>query len=131
MLRDSCLPIFMFSLPLQQKLLGGGKNLLLPLYREVPETPSRSFNRYSGKAGFVLIIGDFNAKSCNCSINDPSTSEGAQIKSITSLYGINNLFYNQKYFIIFLWLHRHYLHKPPQYFYGQVSIHIYILNLII
>ena len=30
----------MFSLPLQQKLLGGGKNLLLPLYREVPETPS-------------------------------------------------------------------------------------------
>ena len=46
---------------------------------------------YSRKADFVLMIGDFNAKSCNWSINDTTTPEGAQLDSITSLYGMKQL----------------------------------------
>ena len=45
----------------------------------------------SQKADFVLMIGDFNAKSCNWSINDTTTPEGAQLDSITSLYGMKQL----------------------------------------
>ena len=45
----------------------------------------------SRKADFVLMIGDFNAKSCNWSINDTTTPEGAQLDSITSLYGMKQL----------------------------------------
>ena len=37
------------------------------------------------------MIGDFNAKSCNWSSNDTITSEGAQIDSITFLYGMKEL----------------------------------------
>ena len=50
---------------------------------------------YSQKADFVLIIGDFNAKSCNWSINDPAIPKGAHLESITSLCRMNNLFQNQ------------------------------------
>ena len=46
---------------------------------------------YCRKADFVLMIGDFNAKSCNWSINDTTTPEGAQLDSITSLYGMKQL----------------------------------------
>ena len=46
---------------------------------------------YSGKADFVLMIGDFNAKSCNWWTNDTATPEGAQLDSITSLYGMKQL----------------------------------------
>ena len=34
------------------------------------------------------MIGDFNAKSCNLSINDTTTPEGAHLESITSLSGM-------------------------------------------
>ena len=37
------------------------------------------------------MIGYFNAKSCNWSINDTATPEGAQLDSITSLYGMKQL----------------------------------------
>ena len=40
---------------------------------------------YSRKADFVLMIGDFNAKSCNWSINDTTTPEEALLDSVTSL----------------------------------------------
>ena len=46
---------------------------------------------YSRKANFVLMMGDFNAKSCNWSIDDTTTLEGAQLDSITSLNGIKQL----------------------------------------
>ena len=46
---------------------------------------------YSRKADFVLMIGDFNAKSCNWSINNTAAPEGAQLDSITSLYGMKQL----------------------------------------
>ena len=46
---------------------------------------------YSQKADFVLTTGDFNAKSCNWSINDTTTPAGAQLASITSLYGMKQL----------------------------------------
>ena len=46
---------------------------------------------YRRKADFVLMIGDFNAKYCNWSINDTTTPEGAQLDSITSLYGMKQL----------------------------------------
>ena len=37
------------------------------------------------------MIDYFNAKSCNWSINDTTTPEGAQLDSITSLYGMKQL----------------------------------------
>ena len=37
------------------------------------------------------MIGDFNAKSCNWSINNTTTPEGAHLGSITSLYGMKQL----------------------------------------
>ena len=46
---------------------------------------------YSRKADFVLVIGDFNVKSCNWSIDDTTTPEGAQLNSITPLYGMKQL----------------------------------------
>ena len=35
---------------------------------------------------FILVIGDFNAKSSNWSSNDTATAEGAQLDYLTSLY---------------------------------------------
>ena len=43
---------------------------------------------YSLKTGSVLIIGDFNVKSCNWSINDIATPKRDQIDSVASLYEI-------------------------------------------
>ena len=37
------------------------------------------------------MLGDFNAKLCNWSINDTTTPEGALIDSITSLYVMKKL----------------------------------------
>ena len=37
------------------------------------------------------MISDFNAKSCNWSIDDTTTPEGPQLDSITSLYGMEQL----------------------------------------
>ena len=45
----------------------------------------------SRKADFVLMIGDFNAKSSSWSTNNTTTPEGAQLDSITSLYGMKQL----------------------------------------
>lgn len=43
---------------------------------------------YSLKAGFVLMIGDFNVNSCNWSINDTATPKKDQIDSAASFYEI-------------------------------------------
>ena len=40
---------------------------------------------------FVLIIGDFNAKSSNWSSNDTTTAEGAQLDCFTSLCGMKQV----------------------------------------
>ena len=40
---------------------------------------------------FILITGDFNAKSSNWSSNDTTTAEGAQLDYLTSLYGIKQV----------------------------------------
>ena len=73
------------------------------MYRSPSQTPDEfdSFinnlgnliiDTYSQKADFVLMIGDFNAKSCNWSTNDTTTPEGAQLDSSTSLNGANSHF---------------------------------------
>ena len=78
------------------------KGYIVSLYRSPSQTPDEfdsfinNFEKliidiYSRKADFVLMIGDFNAKSCNWSINDTTTPEGAQLDSITSLYGMKQL----------------------------------------
>ena len=46
---------------------------------------------YSQKASFVLMIGEFNAKSCNWSMNGTTTLERIQLDSITFLYGMKQL----------------------------------------
>ena len=40
---------------------------------------------------FMLLLGDFNAKSKTWFINDQSSSEGTQLKSLTSLYGMKQI----------------------------------------
>ena len=40
---------------------------------------------------FILIIGDFNAKSNNWSSNDTTTAEGAQLDYLTSFYGMKQV----------------------------------------
>ena len=40
----------------------------------------------SRKTDFVLMIGDFNGKSCNCSFNETTASEGAHLDPVASLY---------------------------------------------
>ena len=40
---------------------------------------------------FILMIGDFNAKSSNWSSNDTTTAEGAQLDYLTSLYGMKQV----------------------------------------
>ena len=78
------------------------KGYVVSLYRSPSKTPDEfdsfinNFEKliidiYSRKADFVLMIGDFNAKSCNWSINDTTTPEGAQLDSIKSLYGMKQL----------------------------------------
>ena len=75
---------------------------VVSLYRSPSQTPDEfdsivnNFDKviidiHSQKADFVLMIGDFNAKSCNWSINDTTTPEGTQLDSITSLYGMKQL----------------------------------------
>ena len=45
----------------------------------------------SSNQHFVLIMGDFNAKSNNWSPNDTTTAEGAQLDYFTSLYGMKQV----------------------------------------
>ena len=63
------------------------KDYVVSLYRSPSQTPDEfdSFSNnleklitdiYSRKADFVMMIGDFNAKSYNWSINDTTTPEG-------------------------------------------------------
>ena len=40
---------------------------------------------------FILMIGDFNAKSSNCSSNDTTAAESAHLDYLTSLYGIKQV----------------------------------------
>ena len=40
---------------------------------------------------FILMTGDFNAKSSNWSSNDTTTAEGAQLDYLTSLYGMKEV----------------------------------------
>ena len=78
------------------------KGYVVSLYRSPSQTPGKfdsfinNFEKlitdiYSRKADFVLMIGDFNAKICNWSINDTTTPEGAQLDSITPLYRMKQL----------------------------------------
>ena len=78
------------------------KRVVVSLYRSLVKTPdelnsfSNNFEKliidiYSQKADFVLMIGDFNAKSCSWSINNTTSPEEAQLDSIISLYGMKQL----------------------------------------
>ena len=39
----------------------------------------------------VVVLGDFNAKSCNWCINDKTNSEGAKIDTLTSQDGLHQI----------------------------------------
>ena len=88
--------------PVLEIYINNKKSYFVSLYLLPSQTPDELYSFinnlekliidiYSRKADFVLIIGDFNAKSCNWSINDTTTPEGAQGDSITSLYGMEQL----------------------------------------
>ena len=46
---------------------------------------------YPSNPHFLLLIGDFNAKSSNWSSNDTTTAEDAQLDYFTSLYGMKKV----------------------------------------
>ena len=48
---------------------------------------------------FILMIGDFNAKSSNWSSNDTTTAEGAQLDYLTSLYGMKQVITEPTYIL--------------------------------
>ena len=78
------------------------KGYVITLYRSPSQTSDefQSFisnleklliNINSFDPHFVILLGDFNAKSKSWSINDTTTEEGTLLKSVTSLFGLNQL----------------------------------------
>ena len=49
------------------------------------------FNINSFDPHFVILLGDFNAKSKSWSVNDTTTEEGTILENLTSLYGMKQL----------------------------------------
>ena len=43
------------------------------------------------------MVGDFNVKSRNCSSNDTTTAEGAQLDYLSSLYGMKQVITEPKH----------------------------------
>ena len=86
-----------FEVPINNKT-----GYVVPMYRSPGQT-SNDFNSFStnleklvvnissSNPHFILTIGDFNAKSSNCSSNDTTTAEGAQLDHLTSLYGMKQV----------------------------------------
>ena len=78
------------------------KEYLVPLYRSPNQIPDE-FELFltnlenlladitSRNPHFMLLLGDFNAKSKTCFINDQSPSKGTQLESLISLYGMKQL----------------------------------------
>ena len=48
---------------------------------------------------FVILLGDFNAKSKSWSINDTTTEEGTILENLTSLFGLNQLISDQMHIL--------------------------------
>ena len=78
------------------------KGYVVSVYRS-PSQTSDDFNAFttnlekllinisSTNPHFILMIGDFNAKSSNWSSNNTTTAEGAQLDYLTSLYGMKQV----------------------------------------
>ena len=54
---------------------------------------------------FVILLGNFNAKSKSWSINDTTTEEGTILENLTSLFGMKQLISDPTHFVAFLKLH--------------------------
>ena len=78
------------------------KGYVISLYRSLGQTPDEFYSFinnleklltdiYSRKSDFVLMMDNSNAKSCNWSTNDTTALDGAQLNSITPLYGMKQL----------------------------------------
>ena len=99
----SCLPhpylkeCLTFEVPISNKRV-----YVVSMYRS-PSQTSDDFNSFttnleklvvnisSTNPHFILMIGDFNAKSSNWSSNDTTTAEGVQLDYLTSLYGMKQV----------------------------------------
>ena len=99
----SCLPnpylkkCLIFEVSINNK-----RGYVVSMYRS-PSQTSDDFNSFttnleklvvnisSTNPHFILMIGDFNAKSSNWSSNDTTTAEGAQLYYLTSLYGMKQV----------------------------------------
>ena len=76
------------------------RGYVVSMYRS-PSQTSDDFNSFttnleklvvnisSTNPHFILMIGDFNAKSSNWSSNNTTTAEGTQLDYLASLYGMN------------------------------------------
>ena len=99
----SCLPnpylkeCLIFEVSINNK-----RGYVVSIYRS-PSQTSDDFNSFttnleklvgnisSSNPHFILMIGDFNAKSSNWSSNDTTIVEGAQVDYLTSLYGMKQV----------------------------------------
>ena len=81
------------------------KGYVITLYRSPSQTSDeiQSFisnleklliNMNSFDPHFVILLGDFNAKSKSWSINDTTTEEGTILENLTSLFGMKQLIYD-------------------------------------
>ena len=78
------------------------KGHVITLYRSPSQTPDE-FDSFisnlekllisitSFHSDFVILLGDFNAKSKSWSVNDTTTKEGKMLENLTSLYGMKQL----------------------------------------
>ena len=86
------------------------RGYVVSLYRSPSQTPDEfnnfltSFEKSIGdiiakNPSFVLITGDFNARSTNWWKNDLSTSEGTQIDSLTTSYDLSQIISDQTHIL--------------------------------
>ena len=76
------------------------RGCLVSMYRS-PSQNSDDFNSFTtnleklvlniSSTNFIIMIGDFNAKSRNWPYNDTTTAEGTQLHYLTSLYGLKQV----------------------------------------
>ena len=90
------------TITLHNITISNRKDYVITLYRPPSQTSDefQSFtsnlekfliNINSFDPHFVILLGDFNAKSKSWSINDTTTEEGTILENVTSLFGLNQL----------------------------------------
>ena len=102
-LPGNCLPnLYLKECLLFEVSINNKRGYVVSMYCS-PSQTSNDFNSFttnlekivvnisSANSHFILMIGDFNAKSSNWPSNDTTTAEGAQLDYLISLYGMKQV----------------------------------------